>query len=190
MAKRNFTMQEMIEILDKGEDFEAISYMGRVFPLPMFAVMQALREGNGIVGLSKYFPEYLTATKLQRQMKAELLGDVEDDGDEDEDAEEEQPKAKAKKAPAKKATAKKAAPKKKAPEPEPEDDDEDDDAGEDEGSEYAGKPATELYKLCKKRGIKAAPRKSAKFYADLLEQADAKAADAEDEDDEDDDWDI
>lgn len=190
MAKRNFTVQEMVEILDKGEDFEAISYMGRCYPLPMFAIMKALRNGDGLIEFSKVFPEYLTATKLQRQMKAELLGDVDVDGD-DEDEEEAEEEAKPKrKAPAKKAPAKKAAAKKPAKKAEPEDDDDDeDDAGE--GSEYEGKPATELYKLCKKRGIKAAPRKSAKFYIDLLEQDDAKAADAEaEDDDEDDDWDI
>lgn len=85
---------------------------------------------------------------------------------------------------------------------------------------YEGKPATELFKECKKRGIKAVPKKPAKYYVDLLTKADAeteesdgddwedeeeqekpaakkssakkptKKAETEDEDDDDDDWDI
>ncbi len=40
---------------------------------------------------------------------------------------------------------------------------------------YEGKSAMELFKMCKKRGIKAAAKKPAKFYADLLVKADASA---------------
>ena len=59
-------------------------------------------------------------------------------------------------------------------------------ADEAEGK-YAGKAAPELFKECKKRGIKAAPKKPAKYYIDLLEKDDAKGGESEDEDD---DWDI
>ena len=52
---------------------------------------------------------------------------------------------------------------------------------------YEGKSAMELFKECKKRGIKAAPKKTAKFYADLLVKADAEAAEATEA--ESDDWD-
>ena len=52
---------------------------------------------------------------------------------------------------------------------------------------YEGKAAPELFKECKKRGIKAAPKKPAKFYADLLRKADAEAAEAADDADDDDD---
>lgn len=52
---------------------------------------------------------------------------------------------------------------------------------------YADMSAQELFKECKKRGIKAAPKKSTKFYIDLLKKADAEAEAAEDEA-EDDDW--
>lgn len=54
---------------------------------------------------------------------------------------------------------------------------------------YEGKTAVELFKECKKRKIKAEPKKPAKFYADLLRKADAEATkaseetEAEDEDD-------
>lgn len=53
---------------------------------------------------------------------------------------------------------------------------------------YEGKSAMDLFKECKKRGIKAAAKKPAKFYADLLLKADAEDEGAEDEE-EGDDWD-
>lgn len=52
---------------------------------------------------------------------------------------------------------------------------------------YEGKSAMELFKECKARGIKAAPKKPAKFYADLLIKADAEAATTAES--ESDDWD-
>lgn len=55
---------------------------------------------------------------------------------------------------------------------------------------YAGKSAMDLFKECKKRGIKAAPKKPARFYTDLLIKADAEAAEAtEATEAESDDWD-
>ncbi len=54
---------------------------------------------------------------------------------------------------------------------------------------YEGKSAMELFKECKKRGIKAEAKKPAKFYADLLMKADAEATDDTESDvEEDDDW--
>lgn len=59
-----------------------------------------------------------------------------------------------------------------------------------EANPYEGKSAMELFKECKKRGIKAAAKKPAKFYADLLAKADAETAKAAEEtDSESDDWD-
>lgn len=52
---------------------------------------------------------------------------------------------------------------------------------------YADMSAQELFKECKKRGIKAAPKKSTKFYIDLLKKADAEA-EVEKDEAEDDDW--
>ena len=61
--------------------------------------------------------------------------------------------------------------------------DEDEDATEGENP-YEGKSAMELFKECKKRGIKAAAKKPAKYYVDLLLKADAETGDeAEEEDD-------
>lgn len=60
---------------------------------------------------------------------------------------------------------------------------EDEDEAEDK---YAGKTAKELFELCKKRGIKAAPKKKAEVYIGLLNKADEEAAAEEEADD--DDW--
>ena len=57
----------------------------------------------------------------------------------------------------------------------------------DEDGSYESMTAMELFKECKKRGIKAAPKKPAKFYIDLLKKDDASKA--EDTDAEDEDWD-
>lgn len=64
------------------------------------------------------------------------------------------------------------------------DGDEADDDAEDDP--YAGKTAIELYQMCKKRGIKAAPKKKAEVYIELLKKADAAEAEADDDDWEDD----
>lgn len=55
-----------------------------------------------------------------------------------------------------------------------------------EENPYEGKTAVELFKECKKRGIKAAPKKPAKFYIDLLVKDDEAVKEAVA--DEDDDW--
>ena len=75
--------------------------------------------------------------------------------------------------------------------------------GEDEEVEevnpYKGKTAKELYAMCKDRGIKAAPRKKAQEYAELLMKADeeakkkskkSKKEEPDDDDWDDDDWEI
>lgn len=58
-----------------------------------------------------------------------------------------------------------------------------------EAGPYDGKSAMDLFKECKSRGIKAAPKKPAKYYIDLLVKADAEAAKATEGDTESDDWD-
>ena len=55
-----------------------------------------------------------------------------------------------------------------------------------EKPKYEDMSAQELFKECKKRGLKAAPKKAAKVYIELLKKADAEAEEAEDEDA--DDW--
>lgn len=63
------------------------------------------------------------------------------------------------------------------------DDDDDSDDGE-SGSEYEGKSAQDLFKLCKSRKISVEPKKKAEYYIEKLEAADAEeSGDGEDNDD-------
>ena len=107
--------------------------------------------------------------------------------DSDDEEEDEVPK----KRPAVEAAAKKSS---KKPEPEPEDDDYDGDEDEEEGDEeegavdYSEMSAQELYKLCKEREIKVAPKKPAKYYINQLEEYDAAQDDWGDEEKSEDDW--
>lgn len=113
--------------------------------------------------------------------KAFPCDEVEDDEDEDET-----PKKRGPKSTGKKSTRK----------PEPEDDDEDDDYDSEEWEEeddddvvdYSEMSAKELYGLCKDRGIKVTPRKSAKYYINQLEEYDAAQEDWGEEDDDDEEW--
>lgn len=61
-----------------------------------------------------------------------------------------------------------------------------DEVEETEVNLYEGMTAMELFKECKKRGLKAESKKKAKYYIDLLTKDDAKADEAPVEDD--DDW--
>lgn len=101
-----------------------------------------------------------------------------DDEDEDED---EAPKKRAPKSIGKKS---------KKHEVEEDDDYEDDGDWEEEDDDkvdYSDMSPKELYELCKEREIKAAPKKPAKFYINLLEEYDQAHEDWDDED-EDDEW--
>lgn len=89
------------------------------------------------------------------------------DESEDEEEEEEKPKKRSVKSTGKKS------PKKSEPE---EDNDYDSESWDEEEEkdtfDYSEMSAKELYKLCKEREIEAAPRKSAKYYINLLEEYD------------------
>lgn len=71
--------------------------------------------------------------------------------------------------------------------PEPEEDEWDEEEKEDEVV-YTELSAKELYKLCKDRGIEAAPKKPASYYITKLEDDDSKNEDGWDEEEEEDDW--
>lgn len=66
--------------------------------------------------------------------------------------------------------------------------DEMDEEVEEEAGKYDGVPAMKLFTMCKERGIKAKPKQPAKYYVNLLEDADAEEATAA-ADDDGDDWD-
>lgn len=210
MAK-NYTFNEAVKIIAKGTDLEAITDIGRRYPVlaHKIAVVTA-KAGEEFVDLMGYMPDYLTANKVNTVIKAGIT----ESGSDDEDAEDTEAEAATEDATdggaewnenmsAKqlwdilgKAGKRKLAKSTKkadlveackqafgaATEAEAEDD-------ATEANPYEGKSAMELFKECKARKIKAAPKKPAKFYADLLIKDDAAKAEAtEAESEEDDDW--
>lgn len=219
MAK-NYTFNEAVKIIAKGTDMEAITDIGRRYPaLAIKIAVVAAKAGEEFVDLMGYMPDYLSANKVNMAIKASIAesnsNDAEDTEDKatTEDAGEDATEAttqwdesmtakqlwdilgKAGKRKLAKST-------KKADlieackqafgavtEAEAEDAEAEDDTTE--ANPYEGKSAVELFKECKARKIKAAPKKPAKYYIDLLVKDDAaKAAEAESDDDDDDDWDI
>ena len=128
---------------------------------------------------AKPFSEQALLKMIDKAWPAEDAGD-----DDDED---ETPK---KKAPKK--TGGKTKTKKSYDEDEEDDDDFTDedfeDEDDDEGDEYEDMSPKELFNLCKKRKLDAAPKKSAKYYINILKEADAAEEDWGDDDDEEDDW--
>ena len=179
---RNYSTAEAVKILFEGTDTESVLDLHRRFPLFTHKAMLAIANGGkDLVEFAAGVPEYVTARKFERALTAVDEGGEPADGDDDaapfeEDAvEEEKPEPK-------KRDRKKAEPEKEPVEESKQDEEESEDDGK-----YAGMNAMELFKECKKRGIKAAPKKPAKHYIELLEKDDAKP---EADDDEDDDWDI
>lgn len=119
--------------------------------------------GERFNDFASYIPEHVSANKVNGMIKKAIGEDSGDAEDTDEEA--------ATKPAAKKAE-KPATKKKEAKE----------DADEDE-VDYSSMTAPELFKECKKRGIKAELKKPAKYYIGLLKKADEEAAE-----DSDDDW--
>ena len=175
---RSYTLGEAADILVEGKDVEAVSDLHRRFPMFAHKLMTAMNgDKDAVAEFMHYIPEYVNPRKVEKQI-TNATGTEEDvEEDVEEEAEQEVPEA-----PAPKKRTRKA---KKEEEPA----EEDEPVDEEDNSKYSGKNAMELFKECKKRGIKAAPKKPAKFYIDLLEQADAEAEQADNEDD-DEDWDI
>lgn len=169
----NYSIGQAFDVIAKGEDVEAIADIARRFP--MVAIHCAKLTGVAEVAgpLLGAIPAYVSARKVEKVFKVGASEDVEDVDDAEEAGE---PDEAEKPAPKKRGRKPKA-----EPEPEPE-------ADESEGGKYDGMNAMELFKECKKRGIKAQPKKTAKFYKDLLEKNDAEGS--SDSEDEDDDWDI
>lgn len=209
----NYTFAQACAIINKGTNHEAIADIGRRYPILLHKVSQVTAiAGDKFVDLMGYMPDYLTANKVNSALKATgSTGSSEDDA-ETEATEADEAEAttgeggmpdyesmsgkqlwdilgKAGKRKTAKSTKKAdlvAACKALHEADSAESDDEDEtetDAEETSSNSYEGKSAMELFKLCKQRGIKAAPKKAAKYYVDLLTKADAEASDAESEDD-------
>lgn len=216
MAK-NYTFAEAVKIINAGTDMESITDIGRRYPTLLHkATKVAAKAGEDFVDLMSYMPDYLTANKVNTALKNAVGGNTETDAEattevESNDAETEATDTpvwnesmsakqlwdilgKAGKRKLAKSTKKadlieacKQAFGAAAEADEAEDEVEADETETTEANPYEGKSAMELFKECKKRGIKAAPKKTAKFYADLLVKADTEAAEATDA--ESDDWD-
>lgn len=212
MAK-NYTFTEAVKIINEGTDFEAITDIGRRYPILLNKVTKvATKAGDDFVDLMNYMPDYLTANKVNSALKAGV-GEATTTSDETDDSDEKDANENSKEIEeatsndtnyesmsakvlwdmlgkagkrklaksTKKADLVEACKKAFGENTEDADDEAEDTA---EKNPYEGKSAMELFKECKKRGLKAAPKKPAKFYADLLIKADTEAA----EDSESDDW--
>lgn len=181
MAK-NYSIAEAVRIIAENGDNEALMDLGKRYPLLTQKIARvAVKAGDDFVDLMSFFPEYLSANKVNSSIKKQL--EAADDADvdaEDDDVEEEKP---AKKAPAKKGKA--GRPKKE----EVEDEDEDDEAT-DGGYDYESMNNAKMYKLLGELG----KRKDCKEkYGDLSHDSmlkylkkygpQAGGSDAEDEDD-------
>lgn len=212
MAK-NYTFNEAVKIIADGTDMEAITDIGRRYPvLATKVAVVAAKAGEDFVDLMDYMPDYLTANKVNTAIKASITEtESESESTEDEDKNEDETEATTKdEAEAtiqwnesmsskqlweilgktgkrklakstKKADLIEACKKAFGENAEAEAKEEDDAT---EANPYEGKSAMELFKECKSRKIKAAPKKPAKFYADLLlKDDDAKAETTESDDD-------
>ena len=216
MAK-NYTFAEAVKIINEGTDMESIADIGRRYPILMHKVTNVCaKAGEAFVELMGYMPDYLTANKVNTIIKNAAGGDTEyDKSGADESAETEATEAETETTEAavwnesmnakqlwdilgKAGKRKLAKSTKKADlveackqafgEASAEDEKEEETTETNtEANPYDGKSAMELFKECKKRGIKAAPKKPAKFYADLLIKADAEASNETESDS--DDWD-
>lgn len=217
MAK-NYTFNEAVKIIANGMDLEAITDIGRRYPVLAHKIaVVAAKAGEEFVDLMGYMPDYLTANKVNTAIKA---GITESGSEDDEDAEAEATEdagedateataqwdgsmsakqlwdilGKAGKRKLAKSTkkadlveaCKQAFGAATEAEAKAEDAEAEDDATE--TNPYEGKSAMELFKECKARKIKAAPKKPAKFYVDLLLKDDAAKAEATEAESEDDDW--
>lgn len=174
MAK-NYTPKELFNVIVDGTDIEALTDIGRRYPLLTVKLAKLAPVAGDVAEILSALPDYLSARKLEKTIRGgapEATDEAEAEADtEDEAVEEEKP------APKKRGRKPKAAKVEEEDAPEV----------EAEGGKYDGIPAPKLFQECKKRGIKAAPKKPAEFYVKLLEEDDASAST---EDDGNEDWEI
>ena len=164
MAK-NWTMKEALEAVATGNK-EGLQDLGRRFPLTIIA----LAKGD-IETIINALPDYITARKIESVLKDGVQETSDDDNVEVEEEVVEEKPAKAKKEKAAKKPAKE----------EQVEEDEDDETSDE--IDYSSMNAVELFKLCKKRGIKVEPKQKATVYVKAL-----KAADEATNEENDDDW--
>lgn len=182
MAK-TWTVREAYEAI-KANDSSAIADFGKRFPLATAALARS-GQNDGLNVLFSALPDRVTMRIIEMSLK-DGVTPIEDGDEEDAPVEKPVKKEKAEK----KQTAEKAEKPKKGGRPkkaekpvEVEEDADAEDEAEETAQDYSKMGAVELFKLCKKRGIKVEPKQKANVYIKALEAADK--ADAEDEDD---DW--
>ena len=146
----NWTLAEATKEILAGNK-EAIQDVGRRFPLTANAIA-SMGNNTGALTLINAMPDYITARKIEAILKdgVQESDDVEEAIEtKEEDVKEEKPakKEKAEKKPAKK---------EKEVEPKEE--------TADDSVDYSKMTAVELFKLCKKRGIKVEPKQKADVY--------------------------
>lgn len=170
MAK-NWTLAEATHEIFKGDNKETIIDIGRRFPMLLTLVKGSL-EGNkeDFVNLIDAIPEYITANKVNTRLKADAKENESDESDESDESENVEEKVEEKVEKKGKKAAKKVEEKVE-------------DESETEVSEYEGKSAQELFKLCKKRGLDVLAKKNAKYYVEKLVADDSSVDDEDDEDD-------
>jgi hypothetical protein len=177
---QSYTLGEAAKILAEGKDFEAVGDLHRRFPIFTHKLMNAMSgDKDAVVEFMSYIPDYVNPRKVEKVITADPVEQPEEDAEAEPEPQPDKEKPTPKKRRARKAD------EEAESESEAEADEEQNDG------KYAGKNAMELFKECKKRGIKAAPKKPVKYYIELLEKDDAAVeADTADSNDDDDDWDI
>lgn len=195
MAK-NWTLKEAVAVIAAGTDKEAICELAKRFPLTSMAIAK-MGTNAGIEALFGGMPEHMTMLKMERSLK-----DGVSEAAEDEDEEEEATGSGAAEDFNAMTTKqlyelciKKGLKVNKYGKPKSYyieqltaaaggADEEEEEAEKEEDPGYEDMSAVELFKLCKKRGLKVEPKKPAKAYIALLKKADEEAdAVEEDEDD-------
>lgn len=178
---QSYTLGEAAKILAEGKDFEAVGDLHRRFPIFTHKFMNAMSgDKDAVVEFMSYIPDYVNPRKVEKVITANPVEQQEEDAETEPEPQPDEEKPTPKKRRARKAD------EEAESESEVETDEEQNDG------KYAGKNAMELFKECKKRGIKAAPKKPVKYYIELLEKDDAavEANATDSNDDDDDDWDI
>ena len=177
---QSYTLGEAAKILAEGKDFEAVGDLHRRFPIFTHKLMNAMSgDKDAVVEFMSYIPDYVNPRKVEKVITADPVEQPEEDAETEPEPQPDEEKSTPKKRRTRKAD------EEAESESEAEADEEQNDG------KYAGKNAMELFKECKKRGIKAAPKKPVKYYIELLEKDDAAVeADTADSNDDDDDWDI
>lgn len=141
MAK-NYTLTEAIITAHENGDMEALADLGRRYPLLMAKVQRLVaKAGEEAVDLAQYFPEYLSANKVNKAIKDGAPESDAEDEDSDDDVDE-TPKKKAPAAGGKPAKGKKA-----------------DDDSDDEESKYASMSSRDLWNLLGKLNARKACEK-------------------------------